>query len=242
LINSTFLNSLTSKTEQHCCNSSPDSLCRAALLDELELAKFSSIIEKSVLLPAGELISKQSDKFEYIFAIKTGSCKTYTTDHLGNEQITGFYFPGDVLGLSSIDSGILSMSAKTLETSTFCKVPFRKIDDLSSEIPKLRRLIFKIMSKEISYEQDMQTVLATKNSEQRIAFYLLKLSKNFKTRGFSELRFRLSMSRNDIGSYLGLTVETVSRTLSKLHKDNYLKVNKREIEIVKMENLISLAG
>jgi CRP/FNR family transcriptional regulator len=214
----------------------------AVSLDMTEMSKLDEIIDRSKPLPKGQLLSSQGDKFQSVFAIKTGSVKTYTTSCSGEEQITGFYFPGDLIGLNAIDSGICPDSMKVLETSTVCQVPFEQLDGLSSELPKLRRQILKTMSKEICNEQNMLQLLAKKNADERMATFLLRLSSRFKTRGFSESRFRLSMSRNEIGNYLGLTVETVSRVLTRLQKSDFLVVENKEIEILDFKALLALSN
>jgi CRP/FNR family transcriptional regulator len=118
---------------------------------------------------------------------------------------------------------------KVLETTSVCEIQFEHLDELSERLPKLRRQILKTMSKDICNEQHMLQLLAKKNADERIATFLLRLSTRFKLRGFSESRFRLSMSPNEISNYLGITVETVSRVFTRLAKNNLLKVDKKEI-------------
>ncbi len=232
----------TSKTAQQYYNHNLNSLCMAVSLDFCEITRFNEIVDHSEPLPKGSMLSRQGEEFQFVYAIKTGSVKAYTTSCSGEEQITGFYFPGDMIGLNAIDTGTCPDSMQVLETSTVCQVPFEKLDKLSAELPKLRRQILKTMSKEICNEQHMLQLLAKKNADERIATFLLGLSNRFKTRGFSESRFRLSMSRNEIGNYLGLTVETVSRVLTRLQKKHYLNVENKEIEILNSKNLLLLSN
>ncbi len=213
----------------------------AVSLDISEMSKLDEIIDRGKPLPKGHNLSVQGDKFRSVFAIKTGSVKTYTTSCDGEERITGFYFPGDLIGLNAIDTGICQDSIKVLETSTVCQVDFEQLDNLSAGMPKLRRQILKTMSKEICNEQHMLELLANKSADERLATFLLRLSNRFKARGFSESRFRLSMSRNEIGNYLGLTVETVSRVLTRLQKSNFLVVENKEIEIIDFKALLNLS-
>ena len=214
----------------------------AVSLDMTELSKLDDIVDRSKPLSKGQTLSAQGDKFQSVYAIKTGSVKTYTTSCSGEEQITGFYFPGDLIGLNGIDTGICPDSIKILETTTVCQVQFEQLDMLSVELPKLRRQLLKTMSKEICNEQHMLQLLAKKNADERIATFLIRLSNRFKVRGFSESRFRLSMSRHEIGNYLGLTVETVSRVLTRLQKNGLITVENKEIEILDSKALLKLSN
>jgi CRP/FNR family transcriptional regulator len=214
----------------------------AVSLDMTELSKLDDIVDRSKPLSKGQTLSAQGDKFQSVYAIKTGSVKTYTTSCSGEEQITGFYFPGDLIGLNGIDTGICPDSIKILETTTVCQVQFEQLDVLSVELPKLRRQLLKTMSKEICNEQHMLQLLAKKNADERIATFLIRLANRFKVRGFSESRFRLSMSRHEIGNYLGLTVETVSRVLTRLQKNGLITVENKEIEILDSKALLKLSN
>ncbi len=233
---------ISAHSDQHCCNCNLHSLCMAVSLDMTELSKLDDIVDRSKPLSKGQMLSAQGDKFQTVYAIKTGSVKTYTTSCSGEEQITGFYFPGDLIGLNALDTGICPDSIKILETTTVCQVQFEQLDILSVELPKLRRQLLKTMSKEICNEQHMLQLLAKKNADERIATFLLRLSNRFKARGFSETRFRLSMSRHEIGNYLGLTVETVSRVLTRLQKNELITVENKEIEILNSKALIKLSN
>ncbi len=233
---------ISAHSDQHCCNCNLHSLCMAVSLDMTELSKLDDIVDRSKPLSKGQTLSAQGDKFQSVYAIKTGSVKTYTTSCSGEEQITGFYFPGDLIGLNGIDTGICPDSIKILETTTVCQVQFEQLDMLSVELPKLRRQLLKTMSKEICNEQHMLQLLAKKNADERIATFLIRLSNRFKVRGFSESRFRLSMSRHEIGNYLGLTVETVSRVLTRLQKNGLITVENKEIEILDSKALLKLSN
>ncbi len=213
----------------------------AVSLDTREMSKLDEIIARGKPLSKGHQLTVQGDPFKCVFAIKTGSVKTVTTSCNGDAQITGFYFPGDLIGLNAIDSGICQDTVSALETTTVCQIQFEQLDDLSAQMPKLRRQILKTMSKDLCNEQHMLQLLANKNADQRIATFLLRLSNRFKARGFSESRFRLSMSRNEIGNYLGITVETVSRVLTRLQKNGYIKVENKEIDLINFKALLQLS-
>ncbi|MGB1239544.1 MAG: fumarate/nitrate reduction transcriptional regulator Fnr [Pseudomonadales bacterium] len=236
------LQNITSKDQQHCCNCNLNSLCLAVSLDMTEMSRLDGIVDRSKPLTKGQHLVSQGDEFHSVYAIRTGSVKTFTTSCSGEEQITGFFFPGDLVGLNAIDSGYSPDSIKTLETTTVCQVPFDQLDELSSQLPKLRRQVLRTMSKEICKEQQMLKLLAKKNADERLATFLIRLSNRFKARGYSDTRFRLSMSRNEIGNYLGLTVETVSRVLTRLQKNGLIKVEGKEVEILQKKQLNTLSN
>jgi CRP/FNR family transcriptional regulator len=134
------------------------------------------------------------------------------------------------------------MSAKVLETTTVCEIPFERLDELSGQLPELRRQMLRSMSKELRDDQQMMLLLSKKNAEQRVATFLLKLSQRFKARGYSASNFRLSMSRNEIGNYLGLAVETVSRIFTRFQKMDLMQVDGKEVELTNLDEMYRLSG
>lgn len=226
----------------HCKTCSLSGLCLPVSLNLKEMDRLDDIIEKSRPLKKGEHLFNQGDEFQAIYAIRAGSVKSYTITNEGEEQITGFYFPGELIGLSGLDEGVYPVSTKILETTTVCQVPFDRLDELTGQLPGLRRQVMRTMSKEIRDDQQMMTLLSKKNAEERIATFLVKLSQRFKSRGYSESRFRLSMSRNEIGNYLGLAVETVSRIFTRFQKAGYIGVEGKEVDLLDLQTLYTLAG
>lgn len=206
------------------------------------MERLNNIIEKSRPLKKGEHLFHQGTNFSKIYAIRAGTIKTYTLTNEGEEQITGFYFPGELVGLSGFANNQYPVSAKILETTTVCELPYERLDELSGQLPELRRQMLRSMGKEICEEQQMMLLLSKKNAEQRIATFLTKLSQRFKARGYSETSFRLSMSRNEIGNYLGLAVETVSRIFTRFQRASLIQVEGKEIHINDIAQLYSLSG
>ena len=229
--------------QQVSCNTcSLSSLCLPVSLNMTEMERLDNIIEKSRPLKKGDHLFHQGSPFASVYALRAGTVKTYTITNEGEEQITGFYFPGELVGMSGFDSGEYPFSAKILETTTVCEIPFERLDDLSGQLPELRRQILRTMSKEIREEQQMMLLLSKKNAEERVATFLIKLSLRFKARGYSETTFRLSMSRNEIGNYLGLAVETVSRIFTRFQKSDLLRVEGKEVHIQDLDQLYILSG
>ncbi|MAY41323.1 MULTISPECIES: fumarate/nitrate reduction transcriptional regulator Fnr [unclassified Neptuniibacter] len=229
--------------QQVSCNTcSLSTLCLPVSLNMTEMERLDNIIEKSRPLKKGEHLFHQGSNFTNVYAIRAGTIKTYTITNEGEEQITGFYFPGELVGMSGFDSNEYPVSAKVLETTTVCEIPFERLDDLSGQLPELRRQLLRTMSKEIREEQQMMLLLSKKNAEERVATFLIKLSHRFKERGYSETSFRLSMSRNEIGNYLGLAVETVSRIFTRFQKADLLVVEGKEVHIQDIDKLYQLSG
>lgn len=233
---------LHSLQQVHCSTCSLSSLCLPVSLNMTEMERLDNIIDKSRPLKKGDHLFHQGEAFSTVYAIRAGTIKTYTLTNEGEEQITGFYFPGELVGMSGFDSDEYPVSAKILETTTVCEIPFERLDDLSGQMPELRRQILRTLSKEIRDDQQMMLLLSKKNAEQRVATFLVKLSSRFKARGYSAANFRLSMSRNEIGNYLGLAVETVSRIFTRFQKMELIRVDGKEIELLDLEEIYSLSG
>ncbi|WP_020680334.1 fumarate/nitrate reduction transcriptional regulator Fnr [Marinobacterium rhizophilum] len=228
--------------QSHCNTCSLSALCLPVSLNLTDIDRLDTIINKSQPLKKGELLFDQGQSFGSIFAIRAGSVKTYTVTAEGEEQITGFYFPGELIGLSGIDSGQYPNAARVLETTTVCNIPFSRLDELAGEMPELRRQIMRTMSREISDDQQMLLLLSKKTAEQRLATFLIRLSERFRIRGYSKTRFRLSMSRNEIANYLGLAIETVSRLFTRFQKNGLIQVEGKEIDITDLAQLYLHSG
>ncbi len=235
---SRFSSTLTSQ----CQNCSLSALCLPIALADEDVNKLDQIIERKKPLKKGEMLFRQGDKFDSVYAVRSGTLKTFNITAYGEEQITGFYCPSELVGLSGIDSSTYPVSAKALETTTVCEIPFSHLEELSSHIPSLKHQIFKVMSRKISDDQQMMVLLGKKNADEKVASFLLNLSTRFKKRGYSATSFRLSMSRGEIGNYLGLAVETVSRVITRFQKSEMIHVDGKEIEIVNFPEIQKLVG
>ena len=225
-----------------CKSCSLHDLCIPLGLDLDNMEKLDKIIKRSRPLQKGEYLFNSGDNFTAIYAVRSGSIKTFTESEQGDEQITGLYLPGELIGLDAIHSENHPCSALALETTSLCEMPFHTLEDLSKEIPELHRQLFRIMSKEIANEQSLLMLMAQKSAEERLAAYLINLSTRLKARSFSETQFNLSMSRKDIGNYLGLTIETISRTFSRFQSDGLLSTQRKYIDIHKIDALKKIAG
>ena len=173
-------------------------------LDPIDVDRLDEIVKRNRPLHRGDYLFREGDKFQCLYIVKTGSVKTYAPSEDGGEQVLGFHLPGELIGLDAIEKSRHHCSARVLETSAVCEVPFHQLEDLSTTIPSLQHQMYRLLSREISQDENMLTLLGKKNAEERLAAFLLSLSERFKRRGFSPSDFHLSMSRHEIGNYLGL--------------------------------------
>jgi CRP/FNR family transcriptional regulator len=177
-----------------------------------------------------------------LYAVRTGSFKTFTLTEQGEEQITGFHLPGDVIGFDAIGDQQHPSYAQALETAMVCEIPFNNLDSLLDHVPKLRQQLMRLMSQDIHGDQQMMLLLNRKTAEEKLAAFLVSLAQRFGNRGFSRREFRLTMTRGEIGNYLGLTVETISRLLGRFHKDELIHVDGKLIAISNFDELSKIAG
>lgn len=224
---------------QHCGFSQ---LCVPFTLNNTELDTLDEIIERKKPYHKGDYLFESGKKLVALYAVRSGSFKTFTLTESGEEQITGFHLPGDVIGFDALGEQIHPSYAQALETAMVCEIPFTQIDALMDQLPKLRQQLMRLMSQDISGDQQMLLLLNRKNAEEKLAAFLANLANRFGNRGFSRKEFRLSMTRGEIGNYLGLTVETISRLLGRFHKEELIHVDGKLITISNPESLQQLAG
>jgi CRP/FNR family transcriptional regulator len=223
-----------------CSNCSLNQLCVSFTLDENELRTLDDVIERKKPFHKGDCVFEAGQKLKALYAVRSGSFKSYLVDDQGVEQITAFHLPGDVIGFDAIANKSHRTISQALETSMVCEIPYTTLEDLAAKMPSLRNQITRLMSNEISEDQAMFMLLNKKSADERIASFILTLSQRFGERNLSRTSFRLTMTRGEIGNYLGLTVETVSRIFSKFQKANLISVDGKLIEIIDMDGLKSL--
>ncbi|EED32706.1 transcriptional activator Anr [gamma proteobacterium NOR5-3] len=233
--------SCTHDFQVNCNNCRLSAICLPFSLETAEIDELDRIVQRSKPLQKGQHLYRESDDFQSVFAVRSGTIKAYRTTDDGREQVTGFYFPGEILGMDGISNNAHASSAKALETASVCEIPFSSLEKLSASMPQLQRHFFQLMSREITEDQQLITLLSKSSADERVAALLLSVSTRNARRQLSATQFRLSMSRVDIGNYLGLTVETVSRVFSRLQKLKVLDVENKEIEILDIEALRKVA-
>lgn len=214
----------------------PDDLARS----DIDFLK-TFVKKQELKLPKGRYLYRQGDAFHALFAVHTGSFRICTASADGAERVTGFSFAGDMMGLDAIDAGRHGDYAVALEDSGACLLPWQRIDEAAARIPLVRTQLMRMFSREIRREQEMGLVLGHLGAEQRFAAFLLGLSQRFASRGFDGKRFKLTMSRPDIGSFLGLTPDTVSRLFTRFREQGFIHVRAREVELTQPDGLRTLA-
>lgn len=225
-----------------CSNCRLSDLCLPIALNKSEIVQLDEIIERNRPLRKGEHLYRQRDEFRSVFAVRSGSFKSYVLGPDGQSRVTSFFMPGEIIGMDGIGNRIHGVSTMALEHSSICEIPFSQLERLSHQLPNLQSRFFAIMGNEIVKDQQIHTLLSSYTAEQRLASFLLSLSARYARCQLSPERFILHMTRSDIGEYLGLTLETVSRVFSSLQKKEVIVVKNREIDIKDMSKLKAILG
>ncbi len=211
-------------------------------LDEADMGRLDQIIGRRRKVPRDGTLYRVGDTFVNLYAIRLGHFKTFQINPDGDQQVTGFQMAGELLGMDAISTDRHHCNAVALEDSEVCEIPFARLETLFGEIPTLLRHFHRMMSQEITREQSVMLLLGNMRAEQRFAAFLVNLSSRYAARGYSPSSFQLRMSREEIGNYLGLTIESISRLLSKFKKRGLLKVSNRDLEILDLTTVKAMAA
>ena len=222
---------------QHCTLAD---LCLPHGMEEEDLEKLDNIVERNPLYHRGEHLFRPGQKSHGLFAVRSGALKSYCITEDGEEQVVGFILPGELTGMDGLAGGRYASASVALETTSVCELPYDQLNTLCSQLPGMHDQIMRIVGKEITADQQMLMLLGKRNAEERLASFLLSLSTRYKRRGLSASEFYLPMSRQDIGNYLGLVIETVSRLFARFQEEGILTVDKKLITILKLEVLSSM--
>jgi len=214
-----------------CGNCRLNTICLPVSLHLDDIDKLNQIVQRGKPLNKGEYLYRVNDTFDAVFAIRSGSVKAISISEKGDEQVMGFHLPGEVVGMDGLAENIYTNSVIALETSSVCEIPFNRLEELSLLIPALQRHFLQLMSREITHDQQLIALLGKGSAEMKIATLLLKISTSNGLRHLSIINFTLPMSRVDIGNFLGLTIETVSRIFTRLQKNEVISIDNREISI-----------
>ena len=243
LLNSITSNSLeTTNLKSSCESCGLRELCLPVGLNDDEIKVLGDLVSHKCTLKRGEYLHRAGMKFKSLYAVRRGFFKTFILEEDGRQQVTGFHMTGELLGLEAISTEIHASDTVALEDSEVCEVPFSKLEEMGQVIPSLMRHFHKIMSREIVRDHGVMMLLGSMKAEERIATFLLNLSRRNSKRGYSSTDFVLRMTREEIGSYLGLKLETVSRAFSRLQDEAIISVNHKHIHIEDMTRLRSKIG
>jgi CRP/FNR family transcriptional regulator len=217
-------------------------LCLPAGLSQDELREIGAYVLPHRRLKPGQTIYRSGDPFTCVYLVRTGFVKTLVLLADGREQVSGFHMPGEMFGIDGIALGRHPSDAVAISDCDACVMPYEALEALSRRIPALQRHLLQVFSQEVVREQRMMLLLGSMRAEERVAAFLLNLSERLTTRGFAAADFILRMTREEIGSFLGLTLETVSRVLSRLQKDAVIAVEGKHVRIVSVEALQAVIG
>ena len=201
----------------------------------------TAIVKQKRVLRRGEYLYRIGESFQAFYALRCGSVKTYLFTDDGRVQVTGFHIAGELLGLDAIATSRHHCEAKVLETTSVCEVPYLNFEKLAGKIPALQAQMLRIMSHMIHNNQEMLLLLGKKNAEERLATYLLTLSQRFEQCRYPPTCFTLSMSRKDIGNYLGLAEETVCRVFTRFQGEGLISIQRKNIQINDLDRLRALS-
>ena len=226
-----------------CSNCNLRALCVPCCgLSRLEMEVADRLAFSRLRLRRGETLYRSGDRFTSLYAVRNGFFKSTALLENGRDQVTGFSMTGEILGMDGIGPAEHNCDVTALEDSEVCAIPYAGLQQLARELPGLQRHFHRTLSREIVRETGVMLLLGRMTADERLAVFLLNLAQRFAARGCSPSEFRLRMTREEIGSYLGLTLETISRTLSKFQQEGLLVVQQKSIRILDSGGLQQVLG
>ena len=230
------------KAKLGCTTCAMRKACVASELGGAALLRFEDHVHTKRRIRTGEHLYRAGDPATSLYAVRSGFLMTSTVARDGREQVTAFHLLGDIVGIEVIGGGTQASDAVALEDTEVCELPLSSLEHLAAEIPQVRRTLYRLIGERFQSERDAMLLLGSMRAEERVATFLLNLGRRYETRGFSGRRFILRMSRADIGSHLGLRLETVSRVFSRFQAEGLLHVDSRSVEILDSEALSLVIG
>ena len=228
---------MTTHSNVACSNCNMRDLCLPVDLSRDEMARLDDLVATRRKVPRGAHLFTSGEPFTALFAVRTGFFKTSVATPDGRDQVTGFQMAGEIIGMDGIVHQRYSCDATALEDAEVCIMPFERVEEFSRAIPALQQHVHRVMSREIVREHSVMMLLGSMRAEERLAAFLLNLVQRLHARGFSQSELVLRMTREEIGSYLGLKLETVSRTFSKFVEEGIVEVKQRHVRILDTDAL-----
>lgn len=214
-------------------------VCLAEGLGKPELHALHCLVEHTEPVPAGSHLFREGDPFTAIAAVRGGAVKTFVVDAHGREQVLGFFLPGEVIGLNAIHGARYPCNAVALDTTVLCRFSFPAIATLATRLPGLQAQLFRLLSEDIG---KAALLSGDFTADERMAAFLVSLSRRYAARGFSAKRLSLLMSRTDIANYLRLAAETVSRVLRRMQEDGLVAIDRRQVDLLDLPRLEKMAA
>jgi CRP/FNR family transcriptional regulator len=225
------------KFEVTCGNCNMREMCLPKGLRDDDMTSFEKVVYARRRVKRGERLFAAGDEFKAVYAVRSGFFKSSVVDGEGREQVTGFSMNGELLGLDGLGTGRYHNAAIALEDSEVCVLPYSLIEEYAGRIPALQRSLHSVMAREIVRDHGVMMLLGSMRAEERLATFLLNLSRRFTARGYSASDFHLRMTREELGSYLGLKLETVSRLFSRFHDEGLIEVQQKHVRILDVAGL-----
>jgi CRP/FNR family transcriptional regulator len=213
--------------------------CLPMCIPDGDMAQIEELTRNKRTFRRGDYLFRSGSPLRALYAIRTGFFKTEVLHANGHGQVTGFQMAGEIIGMDAISTDTHTCSAVALEDSEVCELPFGKLEELGRKLPTLQRHLHRVMSSEIVRDHSIMLLLGSMRAEERLAAFLLNLSQRFAARGYSPSAFQLRMTRQEIGNYLGMKLETVSRTFSQFQAAGLISVRNKAVEILDAKNLRS---
>jgi len=232
---------VNNKLRVECSDCSLSAFCLPQGLTKLELEQLELAIERTIKFSKKEYLFKRHDPQHAIYAVKSGAIKVSASTAEGEEQILGFYLPGDLLGFDAMARGEHICDAQALDDTLVCELKMDNLSELCSKFSTLRKQMMRQMGQEIERDHKLLLTLGQMRTEERLATFLISISERNQLRGFSAVEFNLSMPRIYLASYLGMAVETLSRMFSRLQSDGIITVKQRLVVINDLDALRNLA-
>ena len=226
----------------HCSTCSMRELCLPMGLESDDLKQLDTLLSARVKLKKGDTLYRAGEGFTALFAIRIGSLKTTVLAEDGREQVSGYHMLGDIVGLDGIGTDHHGCQAIALEDTEVCVIPFERIEDVARSLPPLQHNLHRLLSREISRDQNVMLLLGSMRAEERLAVFLLSLAERYRRRGYSSTEYVLRMTREEIGSYLGLKLETVSRLFSRFQEEGLIQVQGRAVKLLDPTALKQIVG
>jgi CRP/FNR family transcriptional regulator len=212
-------------------------LCLPGDMPASDLQRLEGLMLGQRRIREGQTAFREGDDFRFLYAVRSGTFKCTAMSREGREQVTAFRIAGEIMGLDALADGTHTTTVTALEDAEVCAIPYVQLLELSVGTPGLQQALSRLMSHEIVREHHLMVMLGSMNAEERLAAFLLNLSQRMQARGYSPTEFHLRMSRAEIGSYLGLTLETVSRACSAFQHQGLMQVNKKHISHLDLDGL-----
>jgi len=225
-----------------CSSCSLRALCLPCGIKGVDVKSVDELVFTRRRIRRGESLYRVGNPFTSLFAVRSGFLKSYAIADDGREQVTGFQMMGEMVGLDGIETDVHNLNVDAIEDTVVCVIPFARLEQLASRVPELQRQLHRMMSREIVRDQGVMMLLGTMQADERVAAFLLNLSQRFAARGYAAAEFLLRMTREEIGSYLGLKLETVSRVFSKLQKSRLIDIQNKHVRIRNVAGLKAVLG